>query len=76
MIGKDAPLMMVIEATPNEIIAMNAVITHYLKHYQLDRDMSTLLQQFQRRLAERAGLPVSLFKDTTPVTSIKMEERR
>jgi hypothetical protein len=54
-------VVMTIQATANEVIAMNALITQYLRAGQGDTDMQRLLQQFQLRLVaslpERPGLP-------------------
>jgi len=50
-----AELLMIIHATPNEVIAMNAIITHHLKYFEYlpYKETYRLLQQFQARLVEQ-----------------------
>lgn len=54
---KKMHLLMEIQATPNELIALNAAIHHYLKYFKgwpLEyQHTRPLLEQFQRRLIER-----------------------
>jgi len=58
---KDSEVVMTIQATVNEVIAMNALITQYLRASQGDTDIHRLLRQFQDRLVaslpERSGPP-------------------
>ena len=60
MTKAEEPLM-TIQATPNEVIAMNAVITHHLKHpADIPEDVLVLLRAFQNRLVEH--LPTQITK--------------
>ncbi|MBV9228371.1 MAG: hypothetical protein JOZ18_03585, partial [Chloroflexi bacterium] len=43
---KDSEVVMTIQATVNEVIAMNALITQYLRASQGDTDIHRLLRQF------------------------------
>jgi hypothetical protein len=50
-----AELLMALHATPNEVIALNAIITHHLKYFQQlpYKETYHLLRQFQARLVEQ-----------------------